>query len=282
MIQVQDLWWKYEAGQQYALKGINTEIDKGEFVAIVGPNDHGKSTLCMCMNGLIPHAFRGEIKGNLEVAGIDTIHSDIPTISTKVGTVLQNPESQFVQMTVVDNIVFGPENLGISPEEIKRRVGSLTKLTRTEGLLERTPDELSGGQKQRVAIASALAMTPEILILDEPTSELDPVGKTEVFSLLGRLKREANLTVVLVSHLMEEIVKYADRVMLLYEGKIELDAPPAEFFSNGDYLADKGVELPQVTEAGYLFDRSKRLLNAYPLTLESAYNAFRNVLTEGR
>jgi len=278
-VQVKDLWWKYDGSQDWNLKGINLEVEKGEFLAIVGPTGAGKSTLCMCLNGLIPHNFMGTIKGTVVVGGMNTLEKRVADLSEKVGLVFDDPESQFIGMSVEEELVFGPENLGVPKEEIKQRMDQALDIVRMKDYLNKAPYELSGGQKQRIAIASALVTRPEIMVLDEPTSQLDPVGKAEVFSVISELKRNHNVTIILVEHLTEEIVKYADRVILLYGGRIELEGSPKDFFKEVDLLKEKGVFPPQVTELGYLLTKSYSAFDGeLPLTINQAYEEITSTL----
>jgi len=278
IIEVEDLWWKYEGSDDWVLKGINLKVEKGEFLAITGPSGAGKTTLCMCLNGLIPHSNPGIIKGKVTVAGLDVRKYSPSELSEKVGMVFQDPESQFIGMSVEEEVVFGPENQGLAREEIKRRLDWALKAVRMEGTLSKAPYELSGGQKQRIAIASILVMLPEILILDEPTSELDPIGKAEVFSIISELRKNTNMTIILVEHETEEIAKYADRVILLNEGKIIMDEKPKEFFKQIDKLKRYGVEPPQVTEFTSLLIQDG-IFNGEPaITLEEGYEICSSLL----
>jgi energy-coupling factor transport system ATP-binding protein len=271
IIEIKDLWWKYEGSDDWVLKGINLKVEKGEFLAITGPSGAGKTTLCMCLNGLIPHSNPGIMKGKVIVAGLDTRRHSPSELSENVGMVFQDPESQFIGMSVEEEIVFGPENQGLPREEIKKRLDWALKAVRMEGTLNKAPYELSGGQKQRVAIASILVMLPKILILDEPTSELDPIGKAEVFSIISELRKKYDATIILVEHNTEEIAKYADRVILLNEGKIIMNEKPKDFFKQIDRLKKFGVEPLQVTEFTSLLIHDG-IFNGEPaITLEEAY-----------
>ena len=245
---VSDLWWKYRGTKDWALKGVDFEVKKGEFVTIMGPTNAGKTTLGLCLNGLIDRSVPGEIKGTVTVAGMNTRENEVADISKKVGLVFQDPECQFISMSVEEDIAFGLINLGVPLEEIRKRTESVVKLVELEGYLKKPPQELSGGEKQRAAIASVLAMSPEILVLDEPDSMLDPIGKERIFSLIRKLKETEDVTIILVSHLREEVCKYSDRVLLLSDGRIQLDGAPGQFFSNIELLKENGVFPPQITE----------------------------------
>ncbi|MEM2897510.1 MAG: ATP-binding cassette domain-containing protein [Candidatus Bathyarchaeia archaeon] len=282
IIEVEDLWWKYEGSDEWILKGIDLKIEKGEFLAITGPSGAGKTTLCMCLNGLIPHSNPGVIKGKVTVSGLNVRNNSPSELSEKVGMVFQDPESQFIGMSVEEEIVFGPENQGLSREEMKERLDWALRAVRMEDTLNKAPYELSGGQKQRVAIASALVMLPEILILDEPTSELDPVGKAEVFSVISDLRKNMEMTIMLVEHETEEIAQYADRVVLIEWGKIIIDEKPKEFFKQVNRLKKFGVDPPQVTELTSLLIHDGIFAGEPALTLEEAYEELSNLLKRRR
>jgi energy-coupling factor transporter ATP-binding protein EcfA2 len=268
-IEVKGFSWKYALSRDWVLKDINLTVHRGEFLGIVGPSGSGKTTLCLSLTGLIPNLTRGTISGSISVDGLDTQKSRLPELIRKVGVVFQDPESQFVTMSVEDEIAFPLENFGYPVSEMISRISNAMELTRLSGLKEKYPHELSGGQKQRVAIASFLALRPGILILDEPTSDLDPVGKSEVFSVLADLKKHENITLVVVEHNTEEMCRYADRIVLLNSGQIERAGEPEEFFSAVDELKGAGVYPPQVTELAYGL-KELTPSRPFPITLEHA------------
>jgi len=279
---VQNLSWRYATSQNWVLDNITFDVEQGEFLAITGATGAGKTSLCLCLSGMIPHGYNGVWKGSVTIGSLDTREHDASDIAQRVGMVFQDPESQFLTMSVEDEIAFGPENLAVPREEIGRRIHDAAETVRIDDCLDRAPYELSGGQKQRVAIAAALAMEPEVLILDEPTSQLDPVGKLEVFSVLKELRRKKSITIILVEHFTEEIVKHADRIMLLYDGRIELLDRIERFFENVDLIAAKGVPIPQVTELGHLLRSAGVNLSSLPLTLEQAVDAYSGLLGRNR
>jgi energy-coupling factor transport system ATP-binding protein len=268
-VEIKNLYWKYEPKQSWILRNVNLSIDQGEFVAIVGPNGAGKTTLCLCMNGLIPHNFRqGTMEGNIRVSGINIQESSPRVLSRKVGVVFQDPEMQFLTANVEDEVAFVPENLGLEVHEINKRINWALEIVRMKDYVHKSPQELSGGQKQRIAIASVLAALPEILVLDEPTSQLDPVGKEEVFSILKELKEERNITIIIAEHLTEKLAEYADRLILLNNGEIKKDCEPREFFWDVEYLKQNGVYPPQVTEFAYFLSKNGFPIQKVPLTLK--------------
>jgi energy-coupling factor transporter ATP-binding protein EcfA2 len=280
-ITVDGLCWRYATSERWILDNLSFDVDQGEFLAITGPTGAGKTTLCLSLTGIIPHGYNGAWQGIVTIGNLDTRRHAAANIAQRVGIVFQDPESQFLTMTVRDEIAFGPENLALPRDEITRRIEEASKIVRIDDCLDRAPYELSGGQKQRVAIASALAMQPEVLILDEPTGQLDPIGKMEVFSVLEELRRSKSITIILVEHLTEEIVKHADRIMLMYAGKIERLEKTAKFFDDVDFVAKRGVPIPQVTELGHLLRTQGADIAQLPLTLDESVNTYSRLLERG-
>lgn len=232
-----------EEKRQSALTDIDLTINKGEFVAVLGHNGSGKSTLAKLCNAVYePTGGTVTVKGI--VSGSEENDDKIRRV---VGMVFQNPDNQIVATIVEDDVAFGPENLGIEPKEIRKRVDDALKSVNMYELRHREPHKLSGGQKQRVAIAGVLAMQTECIVLDEPTAMLDPMGRAEVMSTVHRLNKELGITVVLVTHFMEEAVG-ADRIVVMDSGRIVMDGTPAEVFSQTDKVRECGLDIPQPTE----------------------------------
>ncbi len=232
-----------EEKRQSALTDIDLTINKGEFVAVLGHNGSGKSTLAKLCN-----AVYEPTEGTVTVKGIVSgSEENDDKIRRVVGMVFQNPDNQIVATIVEDDVAFGPENLGIEPKEIRKRVDGALKSVNMYELRHREPHKLSGGQKQRVAIAGVLAMQTECIVLDEPTAMLDPMGRAEVMSTVHRLNKELGITVVLVTHFMEEAVG-ADRIVVMDSGRIVMDGTPAEVFSQTDKVRECGLDIPQPTE----------------------------------
>jgi len=276
VIRIRDLWWRYELGKDWALKGISLTVRRGEFLVVVGPSGAGKSTLCLTLCGMIPHFSRGYYKGEVLINGQDIRKMKLSDITKKVGIVFQDPDTQFVTMSVEDEVAFPLEKHGVPRQEMIKRVRRTMEMTRIFELRDKYPHELSGGQKQRVAIASILALEPEILVLDEPTSDLDPVGKTEVFSTLADLKR-AGRTIILVEHNTEEAAKYADRVILLKDGRVVSEGSPREVFKDVVNIKSIGVYPPQVTELAYLLLSRHGLDGRLPTTLDECIEWLREM-----
>jgi len=241
------------AGSVPVLKGIDLCVERGEFLSLMGPTGVGKSTLCMALNGLVPQATGGDIAGSVTVLGRDPRRTPVADLAAHVGIVYQDADSQLFSASVEDEIIFGPENLGVPAQEIADRLDWALEAVGMSPYRRRPPTQLSGGQKQRVAIAASLAMLPEVLILDEPTASLDPVGKGEVFAVIGQLCHERRMTIVMVSQDAERVAEFSDRVAIMVDGRIARCDPPADVFYDADLLARAGLASPQVCElAGQL------------------------------
>ncbi len=277
---VEDVWFKYIAGKDYALKGINFKVRPGEFVVIMGPSGCGKSTLAYTLNGMIPHMFKGDFKGKVIVDGLDTLEHSIAELSTRVGIVFQNPEAQLVTMTVLEELAFGPENLGLPKEEIIRRIREVAKVARLENKLHRSTLHLSGGEKQALAIASVLALRPKILVLDEVTSMLDPIGTELVSEMVVRLNREHGLTIIAIDHRVEWAAEYANRIVIMDNGQIIGEGSPEEVFASPDLVRKIGFRAPQVSELAYeLMDQGVKL-DKIPISLNEAVEFYSRLLDE--
>lgn len=226
-----------------ALSGVNLDIYKGEFLAVLGHNGSGKSTLAKLCNAIYePTSGKVTVKGI--VADTEEKADEIRRI---VGMVFQNPDNQIVATIVEDDVAFGPENLGVEPNEIRRRVDDALKAVNMYDLRHREPHKLSGGQKQRVAIAGVIAMQTECIVFDEPTAMLDPKGREEVMQTIRRLNKELGITIVLITHFMDEAVQ-ADRIAVINKGRIVMQGTPREVFSQKEKLSESGLDLPQSTE----------------------------------
>ena len=282
VLKIQNLWFKFHGSKEYVLKGINLAFKKGEFVLLIGPSGCGKTTLINTINGIIPHVIEGLRKGNVYLLGKDVKDMKLAEVSTHVATVFQDPETQFFTLSVIDEVVFGPENLKLPYDEIERRLEFAVKATGIEDLLEKDVMSLSGGQKQRVAIASAMAMMPDILILDEPTTNLDPKGAAEVLRTIANLRKQTNALIILIEHRLEEVTKYADRVLVMHNGEIIANGPPREVFNNPDLLYEIGIRPPWAAETIVrlrklgLVPQDTRI----PLTPDEAAEIIRGILME--
>jgi energy-coupling factor transporter ATP-binding protein EcfA2 len=283
---VRDLHYAYphaEGGDEVVpvLRGVDLQIASGEYVVLLGCVGAGKTTLCMALNGLVPHATGGRFRGDVTVLGLNTKQHPVADLARCVGLVFQDPETQLTQMRVEDEIAFGPENLGVPSDEIEERVAWALDMVGLSACRARPPLLLSGGQKQRVAIAAMLAMQPRLLVLDEPTASLDPIGKVAVFSVLADLVRERRITVFMATQEMEWVPRFADRVLVLHEGRIALDGRPEEVFRHAAELREWGIGVPQMVElADRLNRRTGRRFNFH--TVADAYRQLRRDAAGGR
>lgn len=233
------------------LKDISLSIERGEWLALMGPTGAGKSTLCLALNGIIPHMTGGEFLGQINIHNLRTLSSNPAALAEHIGIVYQDPESQLFCATVEEEVAFGPENLGLVPQEIEERVSWALSVVDMSVYRSCSPTRLSGGQKQRVAIAASLVMLPEILILDEPTSSLDPTGQAEVFNTIDRLRYERQMTLVLVSADAERVAQYATRLVFLVNGQIIADGEPSKLLTDVNLTQLAGITPPQMTELAW-------------------------------
>ncbi len=277
IVNLNQVTYHYPLTDSPALTKVDLKVKEGEFVAIIGPNGAGKSTLCYTIAGFIPHFFKGDLEGRVEVAGIETSSSNLSEWVLNVGLVFQNPFNQIsgAKYTVYEEIAFGLENLGVPRAEMKSRVDQALALTGISDLADRSPYSLSGGQQQRVALTSILVMQPKVLVLDEPTSQMDPIGTREVFGVIRSLA-ERGMTVVMAEHKMEWVAQFADRVVALYEGKVLMNGKPREVLTSGR-LVGRGFGISRYTStAREAVDRGfwpKDL--ELPVTLDEAVQGFK-------
>lgn len=280
---LEDVSYKYPLEDREILKNINLDIKKGEFWAVIGKNGSGKTTLCNVLRRFIPDFYKGELKGKITLEGKELKDYSTKEIVQKVGFVFQNPFTQIsgVKETVFEEIAFGLENLALDAEYIRKRVEETLKLLHIEELKDKNPYELSGGQGQKVALASIIAMDPEIMVIDEPTSQLDPKGTEEIFEIIDILKKEGK-TIILVEHKLELIAEYAEKVMVLDEGEMILSGNTEDVLKN-KILLEKEIGIPQYTALAYrLMDEGKVQFEEIPITKEKAVEVFahKNFLAE--
>ena len=261
IIKYENVNFKYANSNRRVLKNINLDIKEGDFVVITGPTGAGKTTLCEMMNGIIPNFVKGDLTGQVTVDGMDPTKTTVAKMAQTVGLVFQDPNTQLFGMTVEEDIAFGATNLGYNYEECMKRVNRSVQELNLEHLLNRKPMELSGGQKQSVAISGIYAMLPKIIVCDEPTSMLDPIGKKNIFSLVKEINKTYGITVILVEHVMSEVVRHADKVIVMDRGSIVMQGSVNEVFSQVDRLNELGLNVPQSIElsmklkdAGYIND----------------------------
>lgn len=271
MIQMKNVTYEYKSYIEdeivAAVKDVSLDIKKGEFLVILGHNGSGKSTLAKMMNGLLMPT-----SGEIFVMGMNTKDEDkIWDIRQRAGIVFQNPDNQIVATIVEEDVAFGPENQGIAPEEIRRRVDESLGIVEMLDYKKHAPHLLSGGQKQRVAIAGILAMNPDCIILDEPTSMLDPIGRIEVMNTIKKLNKEEGKTIVLITHYMDEAVQ-GDRVMLMSQGQIVMEGSPKKIFKQVEKVKELGLDVPQVTELAFELRKEGINISEDVLSVEELLN----------
>lgn len=269
MIEFKNVSFKYELQEEKTIKNLDLYVKQGEFVGIIGKNGSGKTTLCNIIRGIIPDFVQGKIKGDIIIDNKNIDDIERGEMAELVGFVFQNPFSQIsgIKKTVFEEIAYGLENLGVPREEIRQRVTDVIKLLKIEDLQDKNPNELSGGQSQRVAIASIIVMNPKVLIFDEPTSQLDPLGTQEIFDILKLLKSQ-NKTIILVEHKIDLIAEYADRVVVMDDGEIIFNGETHEVLSN-DKIEQHNVSMPIVSKLAYKLNEEKPgFFKNIPITLD--------------
>lgn len=269
MIELKNVSFKYELQEEKTIKNLDLYVKQGEFVGIIGKNGSGKTTLCNIIRGIIPDFVQGTITGSISIDNKNINDIERGEMAELVGFVFQNPFSQIsgIKKTVFEEIAYGLENLGVEREEIRQRVTDVIKLLKIEDLQDKNPNELSGGQSQRVAIASIIVMNPKVLIFDEPTSQLDPLGTEEIFDILKLLKSQ-NKTIILVEHKIDLIAEYADRVVVMDDGEIIFNGETHEILSDRK-IEDHNVSMPIVSKLAYkLNDEKQGFFKNIPITLD--------------
>ncbi|WEV41679.1 ATP-binding cassette domain-containing protein [Bifidobacterium sp. ESL0682] len=256
VVEVQDYSFTYQDAETPAIKDVSLTVREGEFVCVVGANGAGKTTLCNALVGLIPHYFTGKSEGSVRINGADTAETSVSDLSNYIGLVFQNPFNQltYASGTVAEELTYGLGNRGISREEMRRRVKLVSQLMHIENLLDRDPLELSGGQVQRVAFGSTFILEPNILVLDECTTQLDPLGASEIFDIVKQLNA-SGITVIMVDHDMERVAEYADTVVVMERGQIRLAGSPREVFSVSD-INRYGIDAPDYVKLSKGLERS--------------------------
>jgi energy-coupling factor transport system ATP-binding protein len=285
VLQMKKINFKYPSSDELSLIDIDLEINKGEFVLLCGSSGSGKTTLANTMNGIIPHLSNGDLEGNVIVNGVDTQQVEIHDISKHIGMVFQNPEDQIFSIRVDDEVAFGVECQGYTRKEILKRVEFALDKLRIKDISRFLNASLSGGQKQKVSIASNLAMLPSIIVLDDPTTDLDPISKQEVMDILVELKSEVDSTFIVIEHDLTDLIEYADRIVVMHEGKIVInDSPGKVFYENYKFLDDIGVRIPDHIRLGKYLEH-KNLLdqkNEYPIKKDDIKEIIKNNLKSGK
>ncbi|MFX0169805.1 MAG: energy-coupling factor ABC transporter ATP-binding protein [Candidatus Hodarchaeota archaeon] len=270
-VEISKLSFRYAGSKKKVLDDITLAIPQGAFVGLVGPSGCGKTTLARCLNGLIPHFHPGELEGQVQVQGLNTQEHPAHELAEKVGLVFQNPENQLVAPTVERELAFGPENLGVPREQIRDRIETLIHHLHLELLRDKAPYELSGGEQQRVAIAAVLALEPDILVLDEPTANLDPLSAYETLQLLATLNKTMRLTILLIEHRLELVLPHIQELFVLSQGRLVATGSPAQVIQD-PIVSQVGVAVPPIIQ---LFQQMPQphLRGTVPLSVEAAVKA---------
>ncbi len=278
MIEFKDFSFKYKTGEKPALTIKNLSIQKGDFVGIIGNSGAGKSTFTYAVNGVIPHHYTGDFYGEVRVNGCDTVDSSPTQLALSVGSVFQDIDGQMVSSVVEDEILFGLENFGVPKEEIEQRITDILKMVGIEDLRYRNINTLSGGQKQKVAISAVVAMMPDILVLDEPTAELDPQSSLQIYNMLQMLNKTLNITIIVVEQKIMLLSEFSKRIVILDRGEIYLDGTPKQVLSDTSRLADIGVNCPRVATLANNLNQLKIYNGPVPVNVMEAETMVRSVL----
>jgi len=277
IIQANHLTFTYTGASMSSIQDISITVSPGEFVVLTGPSGCGKTTICRCLNGLIPNFYSGDFIGELLVDGMNVKDHTTAELAAHVGMVFQNPENQLFSLSVERDVAFGPENLGLAREETRKRVDWALDVTGITDLKDKPPYELSGGQQQRAAIAGVLAMQPKVMILDEPTSFLDPKSALEILEVISDLNERLGITIILVEHRLDIVSKHANRVIVMDSGRIVLDGTPRDVY--GEHARLIGIGLPRVTTLFNLLQRDGFEFPQTPTTVDAAADVLRKMLS---
>ncbi|MBT7915335.1 ATP-binding cassette domain-containing protein, partial [Candidatus Bathyarchaeota archaeon] len=271
IVEVKNLSYTYPNASKPAIEDICLSINPGEFVLLTGPSGCGKTTFCRSLNGLIPKFYNGTLTGSVHIAGLDVSEHSTMELAQHIGLIFQNPDNQIFALTVEKDIAFGLENLGISKAEMHREIDWASETTGIDSLRLRATHELSGGQKQRLTIASVLAMHPSIIVMDEPTSFLDPVGAEHIFNVLDLLNKEYGMTIIIIEHRIDIAAKYVNRIIVFDEGRVRSDGKPGLILAQEDTRL-LGVGIPRILELAMRFDDHDRRFSDLPLTSTQFYD----------
>ena len=269
-IELKDVSYKYPYTKDFALQNVTCSFEKGKFYGIIGENGGGKTTLCNVIRGLIPHFYLGKLTGDVIVEGKDIREWDTAELCSKIGYVFQNPFTQIsgIKPTVFEEVAIGLDNLGVPKDEMIERVVNVCEQLDIGHLIKNNPNELSGGQRQRVAFASIIAMDTETLVIDEPTSQLDPEGTESVFNIINTLKH-SNKTIILVEHKIDLIAEFCDEILVMENGTIAYSGPTKEILSKRE-LMDHNAAIPEVAKFGHAMNDAGKPLSKIPVTLNEA------------
>lgn len=272
------VFYTYPGTDSPALSDISLEIMPGEYVGVIGLNGAGKTTLGLSLNGVVPNMLGGHREGTVMVGGLDVEEYPVREMAKIVGIVFDNPEFQMSQMTCAEEVALGLESSGMDYATMRRSVAEALSLVGLEGFEERSPLGLSGGQQQRLAIAAVLAMKPQVLIMDEPTSNLDPIGKQEVFGMATTLNQKYGMTVIVMEHEVEVLAEFADRIIVMDGGRVVMNGAPREIFSRVDELQALGLRVPEATALANLLGKTGRWKGGVPINTAEAARSVNELL----
>lgn len=278
MIEFKNFSFKYKNGEKNALSGINIRINKGDFVGVIGNSGAGKSTFTYAINGVIPHHFEGDFFGEVIVKGNDTVESSPSELALSVGSVFQDIDGQMVSSVVEDELLFGLENFGVPHEEIESRISDILKMVGIEDLRYRNISTLSGGQKQKVAICAVVSLMPDILVLDEPTAELDPQSSYQIFSMLRMLNEKMGITIIVVEQKIMLLSEFSKRLLIFNDGSIYLDGSPHEVLKDTTKLQDIGVNCPRVASLANVLTERQLYEGEVPVNIDDAEVMVKNII----
>lgn len=278
MIRIENLKFQYSGSKRFALDGIDLTIEKGDFVGIIGASGAGKSTLTYAMNGIVPHHYKGDFYGSVKISGMDTVDNYPEDIAAHLASVFQDIDAQMTATIVEDEILFGLENYECPKDEIEERITSSLSVLGIEELRKRNINTLSGGQKQKVAIAAMVAMRPEIIVLDEPTGELDPQSSRQIFELLKELNRNLGMTVVIVEQKIMLQCEFADKLIVMDGGKVIYYDKVSSVLSHSDDLEKLGINIPRIVTLARGLEKNGMYSGEYPVNLDEAEKMVQSVL----
>lgn len=276
LIKFNNFHFRYKGNDEYALKNINLELDSNRFILLAGETGSGKTTLIRCLNGLIPQFYAGFYKGFVEISGKNTNETTISQLSTDVGIVFQNPENQLIAMNVEHEIAFGLENLGIPREVIKDKIKEVVELTEIESIVDKAPFEISGGEQQRVAIASILALEPKVIVLDEPTANLDPLFAKKILNLLKKIQVEKKITIIISEHRMDLILPLVDEIILMKESEV-LSHGTKEKVINSNTFEDLNINKPKIYSIFNELKNRDRFQYDIPVSIKGAISILKTI-----
>jgi len=276
LIKFNNFHFRYKGNEEYALKKINLKIKSNKFILLAGETGSGKTSLIRCMNGLIPQFYAGYYKGSVEISGKNTTETSISSLSKDIGIVFQNPENQLIAMNVEREIAFGLENLGYSRDVIKERIEEVVEITEIENIMDKAPFEISGGEQQRVAIASILALEPKLIVLDEPTANLDPFFAQKIITLLKKIQIEKKITVIISEHRMDLIVPIVEDIILMKEGEV-IAYDDKDKIINDDIFENLNINKPKIYSIFNKLKKRNLFGKNIPISIQDAINLLKTI-----